>query len=85
MGLNCLCPLAGVQPCIVWVAGPMSRFGDTAANAGTLALLDSYESTVSLPVSMFISPHGCCLKAKAMSYQAAVSIDLSDGSEHLPP
>jgi len=25
--------------------GPLSRFGDTAANAGTLALLDSYDST----------------------------------------
>jgi hypothetical protein len=32
--------------------GPLSRFGDTAANAGALALLDSYESTKSLPVGV---------------------------------
>ena len=31
--------------------GPLSRFGDTAANTGTLALLDSFESTESLPVA----------------------------------
>eukprot|EP00286_Rhodomonas_abbreviata_P023978 CAMPEP_0181300662 /NCGR_PEP_ID=MMETSP1101-20121128/7010_1 /TAXON_ID=46948 /ORGANISM="Rhodomonas abbreviata, Strain Caron Lab Isolate" /LENGTH=407 /DNA_ID=CAMNT_0023405915 /DNA_START=39 /DNA_END=1260 /DNA_ORIENTATION=+ len=31
--------------------GPLSRFGDTAANAGMLALLDSYESTKALPVA----------------------------------
>jgi hypothetical protein len=32
--------------------GPLSRFGDTAANAGALALLDSYEATVGLPTSV---------------------------------
>ena len=32
------------------IQGPMSRFGDTAANAGTLALLDSYDATSTLPV-----------------------------------
>jgi len=31
--------------------GPLSRFGDTASNAGTLALLDSYELTRNLPVA----------------------------------
>lgn len=30
--------------------GPLSRFGDTAANAGILALLDSSDTTRSLPV-----------------------------------
>ena len=30
----------------------MSRFGDTAANSGTLALLDSYDSTATLPVAV---------------------------------
>ena len=30
----------------------MSRFGDTAANSGTLALLDSYDSTANLPVAV---------------------------------
>jgi len=34
------------------VQGPLSRFGDTAANAGALALLDSYESTKGLPVGV---------------------------------
>ncbi len=32
--------------------GPLSRFGDTAANAGTLALLDSYDSTRGLNVGI---------------------------------
>jgi len=32
--------------------GPLSRFGDTAANAGTLALLDSYDATANLNVAV---------------------------------
>lgn len=32
--------------------GPTSRFGDTAANVGALALLDSYDSTKNLPVAV---------------------------------
>ncbi len=32
--------------------GPLSRFGDTAANAGVLALLESYEQTATLPVGV---------------------------------
>ena len=32
--------------------GPLSRFGDTAANAGTLSLLESYEFTSSLNVGL---------------------------------
>lgn len=31
--------------------GPLSRFGDTAANTGTLALLDTFDLTKDLPVS----------------------------------
>jgi hypothetical protein len=34
------------------VQGPLSRFGDTAANSGMLALLDEFESTRELPVSV---------------------------------
>ena len=34
------------------VQGPVSRFGDTASNAGMLALLDSYESTKGLPTGV---------------------------------
>mmetsp|Transcript_36970 Transcript_36970/g.103241 ORF Transcript_36970/g.103241 Transcript_36970/m.103241 type:complete len:316 (+) Transcript_36970:31-978(+) len=38
----------GVGPALI--QGPMSRFGDTAANAGVLALLESSDSTRDLPV-----------------------------------
>lgn len=34
------------------VQGPLSRFGDTAANAGALALLDSYDATRGLPAAV---------------------------------
>lgn len=40
----------GLLPALV--QGPMSRFGDTAANAGVIALLDSSDSTRDLPVAM---------------------------------
>jgi len=43
--------------------GPLSRFGDTAANAGMLALLDSYETTKNMPVA-----------AKTMSASAAAAL-----------
>ena len=39
-------PLQGLVECVD------ARFGDTAANAGTLALLDSYDSTRNLPVTV---------------------------------
>ncbi len=34
------------------VQGPLSRFGDTAANTGALALLDSYDATKNLPIGV---------------------------------
>jgi len=40
----------GVLPALL--QGPLSRFGDTASNAGTLTLLDSYDSTKNLPVGV---------------------------------
>jgi hypothetical protein len=40
----------GLAPALV--QGPMSRFGDTAANAGALAVLDSFESTKDLSVAI---------------------------------
>ncbi|EGD81234.1 MC family transporter [Salpingoeca rosetta] len=40
----------GIGPALL--QGPLSRFGDTAANTGILTLLDSYESTRSLPVAV---------------------------------
>ena len=42
--------------------GPLSRFGDTAANAGILALLDSSDTTKGLPVGV---------KTLAASFSAA--------------
>ena len=38
----------GVGPALI--QGPMSRFGDTAANSGMMALLNSYDNTKDLPV-----------------------------------
>lgn len=32
--------------------GPLSRFGDTAANSGTLAILDEFKSTKDLPLGV---------------------------------
>lgn len=40
----------GVAPALI--QGPMSRFGDTAANTGVLTLLDSMESTKDLAVGV---------------------------------
>eukprot|EP01023_Acetabularia_acetabulum_P015668 TRINITY_DN1765_c0_g1_i2.p1 TRINITY_DN1765_c0_g1~~TRINITY_DN1765_c0_g1_i2.p1 ORF type:complete len:332 (-),score=57.50 TRINITY_DN1765_c0_g1_i2:260-1255(-) len=40
----------GLFPALI--QGPVSRFGDTAANTGMLALLDSYETTSNLPVGI---------------------------------
>eukprot|EP00210_Caulerpa_lentillifera_P002502 g2399.t1 len=40
----------GVGPALI--QGPLSRFGDTAANTGMLALLDSYENTAGLPIGV---------------------------------
>lgn len=39
----------GVLPALI--QGPMSRFGDTAANTGILTLMNSYETTEKLPVA----------------------------------
>ena len=38
----------GLLPALI--QGPLSRFGDTAANTGTLAFLDASETTAQLPV-----------------------------------
>ncbi|RYG65395.1 hypothetical protein EON64_12000 [archaeon] len=39
----------GLAPALV--QGPLSRFGDTAANTGVLAAMDSFEATENLPVA----------------------------------
>lgn len=40
----------GYAPALV--QGPLSRFGDTAANAGALAFLNSYEQSAKLPIEV---------------------------------
>lgn len=40
----------GVLPALF--QGPLSRFGDTAANTGVMTLMDSYASTRDLPVGI---------------------------------
>jgi len=40
----------GLAPALL--QGPLSRFGDTAANTGCLAALDAYEVTAKLPVGV---------------------------------
>lgn len=40
----------GLGPALI--QAPLSRFGDTAANAGALALLNGMDSTVSLPIAV---------------------------------
>eukprot|EP00127_Corallochytrium_limacisporum_P006616 Clim_evm45s231 gene=Clim_evmTU45s231 len=40
----------GIGPALF--QGPLSRFGDTAANSGILALMDSYENTRGLPTAV---------------------------------
>lgn len=39
----------GILP--VLIQGPLSRFGDTAANTGRMAALDTFELTVNMPVA----------------------------------
>lgn len=38
----------GLLPALI--QGPLSRFGDTAANTGTLAAMDAFDLTKDLPV-----------------------------------
>ena len=40
----------GIGPALI--QGPLSRFGDTAANSGMLSLLESFESTRDLPLGI---------------------------------
>lgn len=40
----------GLLPALI--QGPLSRFGDTAANTGVLAALDAFETTEKLPVGV---------------------------------
>lgn len=54
----------GLGPALI--QGPMSRFGDTAANAGTLALLDSYDATSNMAVRHLCAVKMCCTRIHRM-------------------
>lgn len=51
----------GVGPALV--QGPLSRFGDTAANSGVLTLLDSFDNTKTLPVGVKTAAASGCAAA----------------------
>lgn len=51
----------GVGPALF--QGPLSRFGDTAANSGMLTLLDSFDSTKDLPVGVKTAAASGCAAA----------------------
>lgn len=51
----------GVGPALI--QGPLSRFGDTAANSGVLTLLDSFDSTKTLPVGVKTAAASGCAAA----------------------
>jgi hypothetical protein len=55
------CFYKGIIP--VFMQGPLSRFGDTAANIGTVVLLDNMDATKDLPVA-----------AKTMAASAAAAL-----------
>mmetsp|Transcript_35769 Transcript_35769/g.90183 ORF Transcript_35769/g.90183 Transcript_35769/m.90183 type:complete len:332 (-) Transcript_35769:494-1489(-) len=48
--------------------GPLSRFGDTAANAGVLALLDGFETTKNLPTFL----KSMCASGGAASFRILI-------------
>lgn len=60
------------------IQGPLSRFGDTAANAGALALLDSSDLTKELPVgvkTLFASFTAACFRIFLMPVGFPQSLD----------
>lgn len=70
----------GVGPALI--QGPLSRFGDTAANAGALAVLDSYPSTRELPVfvkTVFASFSAGAFRIVLMPVDAAKTIMQVEG------
>jgi len=75
----------GVGPALI--QGPMSRFGDTAANAGTLALLDSYEATMNLPVAVktaFASGSAALWRINLMPVDTLKTIMQVEGRNGIP-
>lgn len=75
----------GLGPALI--QGPMSRFGDTAANAGLMALLDSYDSTRGLPVgvkTMAASASAAAFRIFLMPVDALKTIMQVEGKNGVP-
>lgn len=67
--------------------GPLSRFGDTAANAGILALMDGLDSTRGLPVgvkTMCASATAAAWRIALMPLDATKTIMQVEGTRGLP-
>jgi hypothetical protein len=66
---------------------PLSRFGDTAANAGTLSLLDAYDSTRDLPIgikTLAASISAASFRILLMPIDTVKTIMQVEGSNALP-
>jgi len=75
----------GVGPALL--QGPLSRFGDTAANAGVLSLLDNMESTQALPVgvkTLMASGAAALWRINLMPIDTVKTIMQVEGSKGLP-
>jgi len=75
----------GLLPALL--QGPLSRFGDTAANAGAIALLDSYDETRCLPSgikSVASSSAASLFRLALMPVDTVKTIMQVEGKQGLP-
>ncbi|DBA90454.1 hypothetical protein WJX77_004164 [Trebouxia sp. C0004] len=75
----------GLAPALI--QGPLSRFGDTAANAGTLSLLESYEGTAHLNVglkTLVASASAAAFRILLMPVDATKTIMQVEGKNGFP-
>jgi len=75
----------GILPALF--QGPLSRFGDTAANSGVLALMDSYETTAKLPLAfktMCASGSAALWRINLMPIDTVKTIMQVEGAKGLP-
>lgn len=75
----------GLAPALI--QGPLSRFGDTAANAGTLSLLESYEATAHLNVglkTLVASASAAAFRIVLMPVDATKTIMQVEGKNGFP-
>jgi hypothetical protein len=69
------------------IQGPVSRFGDTAANAGMLSLMDSFDSTRGLPISvktMSASAMAATIRLALMPIDTIKTIMQVEGKRGIP-